>query len=264
MKIALLKLSGKALDNLFVNQEWLKTINGIKEAYHGLVIVHGAGVKISEWSWALGYEPKFIHGQRVTDESTMEVVAAVQSGLLNGKLVSKLQTSGINAIGLTGIDNGLFKAEYFDEKLGFVGNPVQTGETGWLLNLISANIVPVFSSMCRDKNGNLMNINADVFAKELAVTLNADTVFFLSDVNGVKLNGTLQNVLIEEEILDGISSGQITDGMIPKLQSCLSLIKSGIHKVWIGSDLLNINFNEHLFESNLKGTWIVESKAIAV
>src|SRR5690606_23351438 len=128
----------------------------------------------------------------------------------------------------------------------------------------SANIVPVFSSMCRDKNGNLMNINADVFAKELAVTLNADTVFFLSDVNGVKLNGTMQNVLIEEEILDGISSGQITDGMIPKLQSCLSLIKSGIHKVWIGSDLLNINFNEHLFESNLKGTWIVESKAIAV
>ena len=80
----------------------------------------------------------------------------------------------------------------------------------------------------------------------------------------MKLNGTNQNVIKETEILEGISIGQITDGMIPKLQSCLDLIRNGISKVWIGNELFNINFTEPLSENNMKGTWIVESKAVAV
>ncbi|MDO8549572.1 MAG: acetylglutamate kinase [Ignavibacteria bacterium] len=263
MKTVLLKLSGKALDNLFVNDSWIKIIKELKDSFDALVIVHGAGAKISEWCQAMGYESKFYNGQRVTDEGTMEIVAAVQAGLLNARLVSRLQTSKINAIGLTGIDNGLFTAEYFNGNLGYVGFPVLSGNKNWLYSIMQNRIVPVFSSVCRDKEGNLMNINADIFAKELAIAIEADTVLFLSDICGVKLSGTLHTVVNETDINEGILTGQITDGMIPKLQSCLELIKHGIHKVWIGNDLSNQNFKELVFEKNLKGTWIVESKTIA-
>jgi acetylglutamate kinase len=273
MKTVLLKLSGKALDDLFVNNLWIKIIKDLQSTFDYLVIVHGAGIKISEWCWALGYEPKFYNGQRITDEVTMEIVAAVQAGLLNGKFISRLQTSKINAVGLTGIDNGLFTADYINDNLGYVGVPVLNGNKDWLYSIMNNGIIPVFSSICRDKEGNLMNINTDIFAKELAIAIKADTVLFLSDVNGVKLNGSVQTVINESDIEEGILNGQITDGMIPKLQSCIDLIQNGIHKVWIGRDLSNQNFphlwqdgfpKEILFANNLKGTWIVEAKAVAV
>ena len=82
-----------------------------------------------------------------------------------------------------------------------------------------------------------MNVNADLFTKELAIALNADTVFFLSDVEGVMLNGEKKNPLTYDEIITGIEQKEIYGGMIPKLQSCLELIEKGINKVWIGNDL---------------------------
>lgn len=106
-----------------------------------------------------------------------------------------------------------------------------------------------------------MNVNADIFAKELAITIQADTVLFLSDIEGVRMNGSLQTLLSEADINEGFVNEQITDGMIPKLQSCLDLLRAGIGKVWIGNDLSN--FNDSL-ETNLKGTWIVKSEAIAI
>ena len=265
MKTVLLKLSGKALDNLFVNDSLIKIIKDLKDSFDDLVIVHGAGTKISEWCRTImGKESKFYNGQRVTDESTMEVVVAVQAGLLNAKFVSRLQTHQINSIGLTGVDNGLFTAEHFNENLGYVGVPVLTGNKDWLHSIMENRIVPVFSSVCRDRKGNLMNINADIFSKELAIAIEADTVLFLSDINGIKLNGSLQTEINELDIEEGILKGEITDGMIPKLQSCLELIQNGIHKVWIGSDLSNQNFKGLFSENNMKGTWIVKSKAVAV
>jgi acetylglutamate kinase len=271
MKTAVIKFSGKALDDFFTNKRWIELIFNLKKTYEGIVLIHGAGNKISEWSYALGIEPQFIEGQRVTDRYTMEVVAAVQSGLLNAKIVSHLQVNNFSAVGLSGIDRGLFTAEYVNEKLGFVGSPKATGNPDWIYSLLKENVIPVFSSLCKDENGNLMNVNADVFTHALAKVISADTVFFLSDVNGVKLNGTTQGFIVDSEIEDSIQNGHITDGMIPKLKSCKKLIEDGINKVWIGSELFDINFSEliplagsgfnHSF--NLKGTWIVESKAVA-
>jgi acetylglutamate kinase len=123
-------------------------------------------------------------------------------------------------------------------------------------------VIPVFSSISRDKDGNLMNINADIFAKELAISIKADTVLFLSDISGVKLDGSVKAILNEADITEGISKEHITDGMIPKLLSCVDLIQNGIDKVWIGNDLSNHNF-KNLQTENLKGTWIVKSKTIA-
>jgi acetylglutamate kinase len=264
MKTAVIKFSGKALDDFFTNSKWIELIRNLKKTYEGIVLVHGAGNKISEWSYALGIEPRFIEGQRVTDKYTMEVVAAVQSGLLNAKIVSHLQINNFDAVGLSGIDRGLFTAEYVNEKLGFVGSPKISGNSDWIFSLLNEGVIPVFSSLCRDHDGNLMNVNADIFTHALAKVISADTVFFLSDVNGVKLNGVTQSYILDSEINEGIQNGHITGGMIPKLKSCKKLLEDGISKVWIGSELFDINFNDFHNSINLKGTWIVESKAIAV
>lgn len=253
MKTAIIKLSGKAIEDFVTNPEWLNILSTLKQNYDSLCIVHGAGNQISEWSSALGIASNFINGLRVTDEQMMNVVAAVQAGLINTKIVSFLCSKNFNALGMTGVDNNLFVADYTNKELGYVGTPRLNKNSNWLNNLLTESVIPVFSSICRDNDGNLMNVNADVFTNTLASALKAETVFFVSDIKGVILNGTAQTELNEAEILNGIAEKEITGGMIPKLQSCLSLIKSGVEKVWIGNNL------EHLFSSKnqQEGTWII-------
>ncbi|MEJ2506049.1 MAG: acetylglutamate kinase [Ignavibacteriaceae bacterium] len=264
MKIIIVKLSGKILNSFSTDSKWIDIIKEIKKEYDGLVLVHGGGNKITEWSAAMNIDSQFIRGHRVTDDKTIEIVAAIQSGLLNTKIVASLQSKGINASGFTGIDQGLFLADYLDKELGFVGNPKLNQKTDWLLSLIEQNIIPVFSSLCSDKDGNLMNVNADLFTKEIALALNADTVLFLSDVEAVKLNGEAKSYLTYNDILDGIEQNEITEGMIPKLKSCLELIDGGINKVWIGNDLTNFNFNNLSGKNNAKGSWITNRLPVAV
>ena len=262
MKTIIIKLSGKILNSFSTDSKWIDIIKEIKKEYDGLVLVHGGGNKITEWSAAMNVDSQFIHGHRVTDEKTIEIVAAVQSGLLNTKIIASLQSKGIDASGFTGIDQGLFTADYLDKDLGFVGNPKLNGKTDWLISLLENNIVPVFSSLCSDKDGKLMNVNADLFTKELALALNADTVLFLSDVEAVKLNGEAKSYLTYNEIIEGIEQKEITEGMIPKLKSCLDLIEGGVNKVWIGNDLSN--FTNKPGKSDGKGSWIISRLPVAV
>ena len=253
MKTALLKLSGKTLNDLLTTDKWLNSIKLINEVFDGLIIVHGAGKDITEWSDKLGLKNEFIDGHRVTTKEQMDVVAAVQAGMLNSKIVAKLNSSGFEAAGLSGIDRGTFTAEYLDKKLGFVGKIVPKNSADWILELLEKNVIPVFSSVSMDSEGNLMNVNADLFAETLALTLKADTVFFASDVDGVIINGEITQSLSENEILKGIENGQINGGMIPKLTSCLQLLKKGINKIWIGSKIGN-DFAVNSESKN--GTWI--------
>jgi acetylglutamate kinase len=239
MKISLVKISGKTITEFVNTDKWIRTIKSLKKEYDGVVLVHGGGKSISAWSEKLGLENKFVNGQRVTTIEQMEVVAAVQAGMLNSQLTAKLNASGLNAMGLSGIDRGTFTAEYLNQDLGFVGKPELTGSVNWIISLIKSNVLPVFSSICMDKTGNLMNVNADVFAGTLASALNAEIVYFVSDVDGVKIGGTVKNTLTDEEIISGIANGDITDGMIPKLQSCMELLNKGINKIWIGSQIDN-------------------------
>ena len=257
MKIALLKLSGKTLNDFISSDKWISSVKDLLNAFEGLVIVHGAGKDISEWSQKMGLETKFVEGQRVTTREQMDIVAAVQAGVLNTKLTAKLVSSGISASGFSGIDRGTFTAKYLNKDLGYVGKPVLTGSSNWIKNLLADRVIPVFSSVCTDASGNLMNVNADVFAETLALTLHADTVLFASDVEGVKLNGSVRPTLNEEQIINGIVKGEITDGMVPKLNSCIELLKQGINKIWIGARISNYNLSGISNDGN--GTWIVNT-----
>lgn len=258
MKIAVLKISGKALDDFLSNKSRINAIQKIKNDFDGIVIVHGAGTTISDWSKALGLEIKFHEGQRVTTREVMDVVAAVQAGMLNTKIVSMLNAENIPATGLSGVDRNTFVAEYLEKNLGFVGYPKENASVEWIKELMHKNILPVFSSVCRDAEGNLMNVNADLFTEVMASALKADSVFFLSDVNGVILDGSIQSKLSASQINEGIVNGEITGGMIPKLQSCVELMNNGINKIWIGSKIWEDLLNDKSHE-NFSGTWIVQS-----
>ncbi|MCF6269337.1 MAG: acetylglutamate kinase [Melioribacteraceae bacterium] len=263
MKIVLLKLSGKALNEFTTDHHYIRMMNELKECYDGVVIVHGAGKMISEWSSAMNLASSFVNGQRKTTKEIMKVVSAVQGGLTNSTLTSFLHVKGFESTGLNGIDRNLFVAEYLDESLGFVGVPRLTGDTTWLKDLMASGIIPVYSSVCRDVDGNLMNVNADLFAKELAIALSVDTVLFVSDVEAVKIEGIEMQEISEYEVKFGIANGHITDGMIPKLESSIELLNKDIKKVWIGNNPTKLKFNtDPLY--NMGGTWIVESKRVAV
>lgn len=257
MKTAVLKISGKALDHFLESDDWKNTLEKLNKVYDGIVIVHGAGKGISEWSQALGHEVKFLDGQRVSTKEVVDVVAAVQAGIINSKIVSRLNAFDVHATGLTGIDRGSFIAERVNENLGFVGIPKQVKDVNWILNLLNENVVPVFSSLCRDIEGNLINVNADFFTELIASSLNAESVFFMSDVNGVLIKGDFVKTINQNEIMEGIDNGEITGGMIPKLKSCIELLNKGIQKIWIGSINMENIFDDTAEEST--GTWIIQS-----
>lgn len=249
MELAIIKISGKSLEDFTNGTTGINLIKNLQKKYSSVILIHGGGKIISEWSQKLGIQPDFFEGQRITSKESMEITAAVQGGLINSRLSAYLQTNMIKAIGLNGIDMNLFQAEYLNEKLGYVGMPVANSDSQWLKDLLKNNIVPVFSSICRDKDGNLMNVNADLFAGAVAKLLKADSIYFLSDIEGVRLKGEFQDSLSIDDLNTGLSSGEITDGMIPKVTACINLIKEGISKIWIGNQLYND-------EQSMKGTWI--------
>ena len=252
MNLAIIKISGKSLKEFTSSQIGVKLIKDLREKYSSIILIHGGGNLITEWSKKLGIESSFYEGQRITDSKGMEVTAAVQDGLINSKLTSYLQSNSIQSIGLNGIDMGLFKAEYLNEKLGFVGNPLPNQSYQWLESLLENKVVPVFSSVCSDDKGNLMNVNADLFAGAIAKLLKAETLLFISDLNGVMLNGKFQNSLSIENINEGLSTGEINGGMIPKMNTCLELLANGVNHIWIGN-----NFNEINNSESKLGTWII-------
>lgn len=252
MSLAIVKISGKSLNTFTNSKIGSNLVNGLKEKYSSVILVHGGGNLITEWSHKLGIESSFYEGQRITDSKSMQVTAAVQDGLINSQLTSYLQSYSIQSIGLNGIDMGLFKAEYINDKLGFVGNPLPNQSYQWLEQLLYNKIVPVFSSVCSDDKGNLMNVNADLFTGAIAKLLKANTVIFISDVEGVKLEGKYQKSLSVDAINKGLTSGEINGGMIPKMNTCLTLLTNGINNIWIGN-----NFNEITNSESKLGTWII-------
>ncbi len=256
MKIAVLKLSGKALDSFCRNDQWLQAMRRLRDHYEGVAVVHGAGEEISQWLKIFGHESEFIDGQRVTTSETIPVISAVQSGFMNGKIVNRLVSNAFDAIGLTGMDRGLFVAKSIRPELGLVGVPRLNGSVHWLIECLEEAVVPVFSTICRNEAGDIVNVNADIFAAELARSLQADSVFFVSDIPGVRIGGSVVPYLNKSEIQKKINEKQITGGMIPKVESCLELLEAGVNKAWIGpSDPQSLM---NLFEENApSGTWIV-------
>jgi len=204
-----------------------------------VVVVHGGGQRITEMMKRLGIEPEFAGGLRVTDAETMEIAQMVLVGNVNQQLVSLSNTAGGRAVGLSGQDGSMIisrKKESAEGDLGFVGEIVSI-DTEVIYVLTEAGFIPVVSSIGGDAEGQSYNINADTVAGQLACELQAVKLVTLSDVAGLLEDPddptTLISKLTVSEAKALIAEGNVAEGMIPKLESCIQAVAGGVERAHI-------------------------------
>jgi acetylglutamate kinase len=203
------------------------------------IIVHGGGPEISRSMEKLGKESKFIKGLRVTDEETMEIIEMVLAGKISSEIVSELIKHDTDAISLSGKDSRLIYAHKkpvskIDDEivdLGLVGE-VDKINTELLEMFLEYDVTPVISPIGMDENGNGLNLNADTAAGEIAGALKAEKLIILTDVRGVLRDPSDPSTLIQKirisEVPGLIEEGIISGGMIPKIETCVKAIESGV------------------------------------
>lgn len=235
-KIVVIKYGGNAmlnedLKNAVMGDIALLTLVGIK-----VVLVHGGGPEISDLLKKIGKTSEFCDGLRVTDKETVEVVQMVLAGKINKGLVNLLGKFDANAIGLSGADGQMIEAKMLDEKYGYVGEITKINPKP-ILDILEKGYIPVISSVARDKDGNIYNINADTAAAKIAASLNAESLISMTDIDGILRDKDDPSTLIPKVTLSDcqnlIDQGVISGGMIPKIDCCTSAIREGVKKVFI-------------------------------
>ena len=197
-----------------------------------VVVVHGGGPEITEMLRKTGKESRFVDGLRYTDEETMDVVQQVLCGKVNKNLVATLNQTGGRAVGLCGMDAGLFQAKMLDEKYGLVGE-ITAVEPRVVVDSLENGYIPVVSTVAQGTDGPAAyNINADTAAAKLAVALGAEKLLLLTDVRGLLRDPADEGTLLPEVRLSQVpglvKDGVIKGGMLPKVECCVEAVRSGV------------------------------------
>lgn len=210
------------------------------------VIVHGGGPKISATMEKMGKKPEFVHGQRVTDQETMDIAEMVLGGLINKEIVALINRHGGKAVGLSGKDGGLIKAQKKTVRkltpetgqseiidIGLVGE-VTAIAPDLIDSLDKTGFIPVIAPIGVGPQGETLNINADFVASAVAAALKAEKLILLTDVPGLlDKKGSTISTLKKAKIAGLIKDGTIKGGMLPKVQACLDAISGGVCKTHI-------------------------------
>lgn len=210
------------------------------------VVVHGGGPQIGGYLKKLGKESQFVQGMRVTDQETMDIVEMVLVGKVNKEIVGLINQHGGRAVGLSGKDGRLIKADKYllsAEKakdtppeiidLGLVGK-VREVDADLLTALVRDGFIPVIAPTGHGDQGETYNINADIVAGAVAAALKAEKLVLLTDVAGVLDSGKrLINTMSNAEALGMINDGIIQGGMFPKVKCCLKALRGGVRKAHI-------------------------------
>lgn len=238
-KLTLVKVGGKIVEEPASLKQLLADFSKIKGKK---VLVHGGGRSATAIAAKLGIESQMVNGRRITDEETLKVVTMVYGGLVNKQIVAGLQAIGVNALGLTGADLNYMRSVKRPVKevdYGFVGD-VKEVNADILADLIARSVVPVLAPLTHDKEGNMLNTNADTIAGEAAKALANHfdvTLMYCFEKKGVLMSESddesvitsITPSLFEQYVADGIISG----GMIPKLENSFDAINSGVKAVVI-------------------------------
>jgi acetylglutamate kinase len=223
--ILVMKIGGSVLGE---EAAALDVVAALNDSGHSLVIVHGGGPLATEWSGRLGLETRFIRGLRVTDAATRDVALATLTGLANTRVVAALIARGVPAVGLSGVDGGMLRAEREDAELGLVGR-VSLVDSALLEELLEAGRVPVVAPAALDKkDGEILNVNGDSAAGALAASLGARLLVFVTDVPGVRAkDGKVIASLDATRAKALVDDGTIEGGMVPKVEACLIAASAG-------------------------------------
>ncbi len=198
------------------------------------VIIHGGGPRINSLLKTMGIESKFSGGVRVTDDATMEAVEMVLSASINKEIVSLIDRKGGKAVGISGRDGKLAHAKRANAELGRVGEVrPEDIDPSVLRSLISGGYIPVIAPVASDDSRDSLNVNADTMAGAIASALKAEKFILLTDTPGVLQNGKTVEKLGADQARAMIASGEISGGMIPKVQCCLSAFEQGVGHIHI-------------------------------
>ena len=197
-----------------------------------VAVVHGGGPEITEMLRKIGKESRFVDGLRHTDGETMDVVQQVLCGRVNKNLVATLNQTGGRAVGLCGMDAGLFQARQLDEKYGLVGE-ITAVDPKIVVDALENGYIPVVSTVAQGVDGpTAYNINADTAAARLAVALGAEKLLLLTDVRGLLRDPADESTLLPEVRLSQVpglvKDGVISGGMLPKVECCVEAVRSGV------------------------------------
>lgn len=238
-KLTLIKVGGKIVEEPDTLQQLLRDFSSI-EGHK--VLVHGGGRSATKIASQLGIESQMVNGRRITDAEMLKVVTMVYGGLVNKNIVAGLQSLQVNTLGLTGADMNIMRSDkrpVKDVDYGFVGD-VKEVNADVLASLIQQGIVPVLAPLTHDKQGHMLNTNADTIAGEAAKALAKYfdvTLMFCFEKKGVLLNEDDDESVIPEidraSFQKYVAEGIIQGGMIPKLENAFQAIDAGVKEVII-------------------------------
>ncbi|CUH89645.1 Acetylglutamate kinase [Phaeobacter sp. CECT 5382] len=226
--IVVIKLGGHAMGSDEAMETFARDIVLMRQVGVNPVIVHGGGPMINAMLNKLQIQSEFVDGKRVTDQATMEVVEMVLSGVVNKRIVQAINAQGGRAVGLSGKDANLITCDQANADLGFVGAPAEM-DPQVLYDLFEKDIIPVIAPIGAGRAGETFNINGDTAAGAIATALNADRLLLLTDVSGVKDgSGEVVTELKAADVERMTKEGIIAGGMIPKTETALLAVRSGV------------------------------------
>jgi acetylglutamate kinase len=257
-KIIVVKIGGSTLGQHDTTLEDLVTLQKKKVP---VVVVHGGGNAVTDWLSKLHIPTRFVHGLRVTDEDTLKVVTAVLAGMINKELVSEICRLGGKAVGISGVDGATVLGKNNNRELGLTAEELMVDDR-LLRVLLNSGYMPVIAPVCinavlkGNEDTNLLNVNGDTIAAQIAATLKARKLIFLTDVPGIydESKQVVPHIDISKA-RDMIESGTASGGMIAKLEA--SMIAA--HKVSL-TRIIDGRVSHALFdeiEGKGKGTTIV-------
>ena len=268
------KYGGHAMGDPELAANFARDIVLIKQAGVNPIVVHGGGPQIGSLLERLNIRSEFKGGLRVTDRETVDVVEMVLAGSVNKEIVSAINAQGGKAVGISGKDGNLMRARRLERRwrdpgsnieevldLGFVGEPASV-DPHIIDVIIHSDLIPVVAPIGVGPDGETLNINADTFAAALASVMKVKRLLLLTDVEGVlDKKGQLIKSLTTAEAKALIADGTISGGMIPKIESCMSVVEQGVEAVVIINGKVPHAVLLELFTEHGAGTLIERRKA---
>ena len=239
----IIKIGGNVIDNEQSLYSFLKDFSAVTQKK---ILVHGGGKIATAIGDKLGIQANYIDGRRITDDKTIDLVTMVYSGLINKKIVATLQSLQCNAIGLTGADANVLPAKKRPVKLidyGWVGDVSADNidSHAWQL-FLEINMVPVLSPLTHDREGHILNTNADTIASVLSISLSK--LYDVTLLYCFEKDGVLENVNNESSVLTKLNANTYNElkekkklfaGILPKIDNAFDAINNGVENVVIGN-----------------------------
>jgi len=278
-KTFVIKLGGELVQDFNVINDIAQDVSLLYQIGIKVILIHGGGPQVNELSKRLGIYPRIIEGRRVTDKESLEVTKMVFAGKINHEILTILRKYGAKSVGLSGIDGDIIVAkrrspvELFNEETGKKEN-IDFGHVGDIIKintelleiLIKYNYIPVISSIADDGNGNILNINADTVASQIAIAVKSYKYITMTNVDGIlkDVNKPESKIsfISRDDALKLIEDGIIKGGMLPKIKECLKACDGGVNRIHILNGFAKNSLLIEVFTSKGNGTMILSDEEI--